>query len=120
MIRNREVAKQRGRSAARQPNRVAALYNVRIMHSKFEILWSAIAYRLKMKIFKCYLCFSEFNEQSSALDHLKKLHGVKEKHQPIKCITKNTKCTKTFQTWSGLKNHLKVCAKTVKKVKTFV
>lgn len=66
-----------------------------------------------MKRFKCYLCFSEFHEESSTLKHLRKSHEVKEKHGAIKCITKNAKCAKTFQTWSGLKNHLKTCVKSV-------
>lgn len=66
-----------------------------------------------MKIFKCYLCFSEFNDEKSTLDHLKKLHEVKEKINSLKCIVKNSGCTKSYQTWRGLKKHINTCIKSV-------
>lgn len=59
------------------------------------------------------MCFSEFDEESTALKHLRKSHGLKEKHNVIKCIAKNANCAKTFQTWNGLKKHLQTCVKSV-------
>lgn len=59
--------------------------------------------------FKCYSCPSEFNDQNSALDHLKTVHRVREKVDRIQCVV-NLKCSKTFQTWSGLKKHMKTCS----------
>lgn len=62
-----------------------------------------------MNSFKCFLCFSEFSDSKIATGHLQKEHCVKEKVNKIKCIVKNGACNKTFQTWSGLKKHIKTC-----------
>lgn len=64
---------------------------------------------LKMDELKCFLCISEFNEVKKIIDHLKKEHGIKEKVHILKCIVGNAACSKTFQTWSGLKKHIQTC-----------
>lgn len=64
-----------------------------------------------MNRFKCYLCFSEFNDDKLTLEHLRKSHRVKEKINDIKCIVKNAQCTKAYQTWAGLKKHIITCTK---------
>lgn len=58
---------------------------------------------------KCFLCFSEFSEVQKTIEHLKKDHGVKEKVHILKCIVSNAACSKSFQTWSGLKKHIQTC-----------
>lgn len=63
----------------------------------------------KMDRFKCFLCFSMFNDVEKAFNHLRTEHGVKQKVNEIKCIVNNADCTKTFQSWSGLKKHLQTC-----------
>lgn len=57
--------------------------------------------------FKCFSCFSMFNDVEKAISHLRKEHRVKQKVHEIKCIVYT--CKKKFQTWSGLKKHVLSC-----------
>lgn len=62
-----------------------------------------------MDAYKCFLCFSKFNEVEKVICHLRKEHRVKPKINEIKCILNNPVCKKKFQTWSGLKKHILNC-----------
>lgn len=62
-----------------------------------------------MSEFKCFSCFSMFDEVEKTINHLRNEHRIKQKVHEIKCIVNNT-CKKKFQTWSGLKKHLLSCS----------
>lgn len=51
-----------------------------------------------------------FEISNEAIDHLKKVHGLKEtKEAKIQCIVNGAKCEKKFQTFSGLRKHIIKC-----------
>lgn len=58
--------------------------------------------------FCCYLCFVHFDDSKLACDHLRKEHKIKEKVNSLRCIV-DPNCPKTFQTFNGLKKHIKKC-----------
>lgn len=60
--------------------------------------------------YKCFLCNLTYTEVNVAIKHLRKDHLVKEKVDEIKCLVfKKQRCGKSFQTFSGLRKHLKTC-----------
>ena len=62
--------------------------------------------------FKCYFCHQLFDDVNKIIRHLKYTHNIKDKCDQIKCVVnfKSTSgCRKHFQTFSGLRNHLKKC-----------
>lgn len=66
---------------------------------------------LKMDDYKCYECNQIFNELKLVISHLKFVHFVEEKSTQIRCVNNFDlyKCSKTFLTFSGLRNHLAKC-----------
>lgn len=65
------------------------------------------------KDYKCFKCKSEFDDIISAIKHLKIIHLIIERQDPIYCLVnlnENT-CDKSYTTFSGLKKHAKQCLK---------
>lgn len=59
--------------------------------------------------FKCFVCAEKFSIIKETIAHLKKNHSIKENDEPIQCISNVVQCKKYFYTFSGLRNHLKMC-----------
>lgn len=60
--------------------------------------------------FQCKLCTNKyFASNKHVIEHLKKLHGVKESINQIGCTVKNSKCGKYFRTFQGLTRHVSKC-----------
>lgn len=59
--------------------------------------------------FECEFCSNYFENNEQIVEHLKKIHKVKEKTNQIKCTVKNSKCGKYFQTFFGLARHVPEC-----------
>lgn len=55
--------------------------------------------------FFCTYCEKEFFVEKDAITHLKKHHFIIDNLDPINCIVRN--CSKTYNTFKGLKHHLK-------------
>lgn len=57
--------------------------------------------------FKCFVCSKQMNDLKLIIDHLRKVHFIKERAQPITCIV-NTKehCPRKFYTFNGLRRHI--------------
>lgn len=64
-----------------------------------------------MNIFRCYECSANFDGTKKLIDHLKKVHKIKEKVMQIKCGKKlhTHICSRTFLTYDGLRKHLNKC-----------
>lgn len=65
-----------------------------------------------MIFFVCTVCSISFSEINEIIKHLKKVHSFKDGKQKISCVVdfgQEPACTKTFLTFSGLKNHVKSC-----------
>lgn len=61
--------------------------------------------------FECKLCKNNyFPTNQNVVDHLKKVHKLREKKDQIECTVKNSKCGKFFQTFQGLSRHVFQCA----------
>lgn len=75
-----------------------------------------------MSVYKCYKCDIKFNETKNVIDHLKKVHKIKEKVMQIKCVNNfdTHVCSQTFLTFDGLRKHLKKCDSDSKKVNEMV
>lgn len=56
--------------------------------------------------FNCFKCESSFTTSKQAVNHLKRDHFMVANSEPIKCIVKC--CEKSFNTFGGLNNHLKI------------
>lgn len=59
--------------------------------------------------FECEFCHQNFESNKIAIEHLKKVHNVKEKVDLIKCTVKNPNCDRHFQTFNGLTRHISKC-----------
>lgn len=59
----------------------------------------------------CNFCNTNFSIANNLIDHMKREHSVKERATPIKCFVnhKNKKCERAYQTFSGLRLHIKKC-----------
>lgn len=75
-----------------------------------------------MENYKCYECSQTFKEIKLILSHLKCVHFVKENLTQIHCVNNFTsyKCSKSFLTFSGLRNHLNKCSSTGKEFDAMV
>lgn len=60
--------------------------------------------------FKCYICgSSEFKNANEIIKHLRKFHSIKENKHSIHCLVNNPECEKQFQTFNGMRKHMKTC-----------
>lgn len=59
--------------------------------------------------FKCFKCESQFKLEKPAIDHLKKIHGIREKIDLFQCLVNFQYCGASFQSVQGLKKHHKRC-----------
>lgn len=60
--------------------------------------------------FKCLKCVEIFDNQNITIKHLKEIHFIREKIQPIECIVDGPhKCIKTYTTYRGLRSHISKC-----------
>lgn len=64
-------------------------------------------------MYTCYRCSEKFDDEKSAVNHLKKNHNVKNKHSQIKCLKNYQACKKIFNSFDGLKKHHTKCVATV-------
>lgn len=55
--------------------------------------------------FYCFVCENKFISEKDAITHLRKDHFLVDNVNPINCIVQN--CAKTYNTFKGLKHHLK-------------
>lgn len=55
--------------------------------------------------FYCFRCEKIFIIENEAISHLKKDHNMLDNVSPIRCVIRN--CEKTYNTFRGLRNHLK-------------
>lgn len=62
-------------------------------------------------VFFCSKCGKTFFSEKETITHLKKDHFIIDNVDPINCIVKN--CSKTYNTFKGLQNHLKTCVHNV-------
>lgn len=62
-------------------------------------------------IFYCFRCANLFDSSKEAIQHLKRVHFLIDNSEPIECVVKY--CKKTFNTFKGLSNHLRVFDHTV-------
>lgn len=68
--------------------------------------------------YKCNHCEAKFKTQSKTIEHLKKVHKIKENNERIHCIVDFQKadfCQKSYLTFNALKSHVKSCVKIKKK-----
>lgn len=61
--------------------------------------------------FECFVCFEKCTDENFAINHLRKVHKIKEHTIELKCLVNFTFCNKSFLTYSGLRKHLKTCSK---------
>lgn len=60
--------------------------------------------------FRCYVCKKQLNDLKLMIDHLKKLHKIKERKSEIKCIiNSDQKCCRKFATFQSLHSHIEKC-----------
>lgn len=79
------------------------------MVSIFIIQWNKAKYILGFAMsFHCFVCYETFTDLSNTFSHLKKTHFLRDNGEDLKCIA-NTKCSKIFDTFSGLRRHAKKC-----------
>lgn len=68
----------------------------------------------------CYLCDHNFTILSEIIEHLRKIHLVKENVDEIPCLIKAgndySKCTKTFKTFKGMSAHVKKCVPKIQNI----
>lgn len=58
--------------------------------------------------FECKLCHTDFSTNEVAVKHYKLIHNT-EKNIHVDCTVKNSECGKCFQSYQGLKLHVKKC-----------
>lgn len=58
--------------------------------------------------FECKICHIDYLTNEDAMKHYKLIHNSENKIS-IDCTVKNSKCRKCFQSYQGLKNHVKKC-----------
>lgn len=63
-----------------------------------------------MNKYKCFKCKQKFKEINETIVHLRKFHNIRDtnKTHAIHCIA-NSDCENVYQTFDGLKRHLKKC-----------
>lgn len=60
--------------------------------------------------YKCFICTQKFKEITETIVHLRKFHNIRDKNNAhvIRCIA-NSNCKNVYQTFDGLRRHLKKC-----------
>lgn len=61
--------------------------------------------------FECFVCSEKFANENITINHLQKVHGIKDHSTELKCLVNYAFCGKTYLTYSGLRKHLKNCRK---------
>ena len=64
----------------------------------------------KMK-FECFVCYEKFIDENVTINHLRKVHKIKEHSIELKCLLNFIFCQKTYLPFSGLRKHMKTCSK---------
>lgn len=62
--------------------------------------------------YKCFLCKIEFENIKLCFAHLKQAHFIVDNSQSIECIVNHPeefKCNKSYNTYNGLRSHVKIC-----------
>lgn len=74
-----------------------------------QISWTNRIWREKLiqkMNFYCFHCGDTFDSSNEAIKHLKRVHFLIDNSDSIKCVVRH--CEKTYNTFKGLSNHLKV------------
>lgn len=69
--------------------------------------------------YKCFICEKEFENIDSVFKHLKNDEKLRNKETNLECVINfpsKGKCKKYYQTYDGLRKHLRTCIKTRKTV----
>lgn len=59
--------------------------------------------------FTCYICLKRLNNVDLVIDHLKKLHSVRNKKDVINCLVSGDLCSQKFNSFSNLRKHIPEC-----------
>lgn len=63
--------------------------------------------------FHCFVCPETFSDIKDIFTHLKKVHFFRDNAQELECVlirgVYSSKCVSKFNTFSGLRKHVKTC-----------
>lgn len=60
--------------------------------------------------FKCFVCSKQLYDETTAINHLRIVHFLKDGKNVFKCIVNSgANCTKEFSTFQGLRLHVRKC-----------